>query len=459
MARPSQRCVRTTTTSSCFTSAGVAFTYPWGLPATTDAAVQGWGDNNNIGARYYYIDGYSSFGCWDFTVDTTGSACAGFSQGEVLGNYVYAVTADPNLANCLWSNADSGTRIVPFHATTGALGCPAPASPEVVFPHERTAPRLACEPVPGATAWREFRLTLPPAASRTGFTLVLSDSFGNPVTGWEAIDLGTQGTFANGVVTLNLSALAVASTGASPEFKVITPSGTTNTDAESMRAEVTFDSAPPQLCFDLQVATLSCPSGTGLAQSATPPGLPLTLASRTVVTTSGVASEAAATNNGTVDAVSGCLGTVVGVAEDADGNPVSGVPVLFKTGSTTHATVNTNAAGHAVFTNVYPFLTSASSLEFQSSTSFRPVSQSAIVDLSALVASATVTGSAMTYVAVPPPPPPPVPTTTIPGVTTSTTNPPTTTTAPAASTTTTVPVLDAGGFGAARRGAGASGGC
>ncbi len=434
-------------TGSCYTPTGVAFPYPSGLPATSDAAVQGWGDNNNIGARYYYINGNSSFGCWDFTVDTTGSACAGYSQGQTQGNYVYAVTQDPNNATCLWSNADNANngnpRITPFHANTGTVGCTLPI-PEVTFPHERTAPRLACDPVPGATAWRQFRLTLPTGVTTaSGYTLVISDSDGNTVTGWDNIDLAAQGTYANGAVTLDLVSLAVASTGATPEFKVVTPAGTSDANAQSLRAQVTFDSAPPQLCFDLQVATLSCPTGlTGIAPSATPPGLPLSLVSTTLVTTSGVASSASATNDGTVGPVSGCVGTVVGIAIDASGNPVRDVPVALKTGSTTHATVYTNAAGHAVFTNVYPFATSASALQFLSSGSFQPVDPITTIDLAALTATGTVTGSAMTYA---PTATPALPLVNIPVPTTSATTLPTTptTTAPPRSTTTVPPTTTA----------------
>ena len=419
--------------NSCFTPAGAAFPYPSGLPATSDAAVEGWGDNNNIGARYYYINGNKSFGCWDFTLDTTGSACAGYSQGQVLGTYVYAVTADPTIRNCLWSNADNGTRITPFNAVTGAVGC-TQSSPEVTFPHERTAPRLACEPVPGATAWREFRLTLPPATTATGYSLVVRDSNGIVVPGWDSVDLGTQGTFANGIVSLDLSSLSVVSTGATPEFTVITANGTTDTEAEGLRAQVVFDSAPAQLCFDLQVATLRCPLGTGIASSATPSALPMSVTSRTLVTASGLATQASSTNDGTMGATSGCLGTVVGVAVDGNGNPVAGVPVSFKTGATTHATVNTGDDGRAVFTNVYPFLVSTSTLEFTSSSTFRPVSESAVVSLAALTATSTVTGSAVTYerTVVLPAPASSTPTTTpaMPTSTTTTTPRTPTTTAP-----------------------------
>lgn len=436
-------------TSSCYTPAGVAFPYPSGLPSTSNAAVEGWGDNNNIGARYYYINGNSSFGCWDFTVNTAGSACAGYSQGQTQGNYVYAVTQDPNNATCLWSNADNAgngnPRITPFNANTGTVGCTLPI-PEVTFPPERTAPRLACEPVPGATAWRQFRLVLPGGAvSAANYTLEISDSSGNPVPGWSSVDLGTQGTFANGVVTLNLSSLSVASTGATPEFKVITPPGTSDATAQLLRARVTFDSAPPQLCFDLQIATLSCPSGEGIAASATPPGRSVSLVSTTLVTTSGVPSSASANYGGAMGPVTGCLGTVVGVARDAAGNPVRDVPVALKTGATTHATVLTNAAGHAVFTNVYPFLTSASALHFQASGSFLPIDPVTTVDLTALTAGSTVTGSAMTYAPTATPALPlvnlpvqttPSTTTTVPAPTTTTpptTTPPTTVAPPASS--------------------------
>jgi LPXTG-motif cell wall-anchored protein len=244
------------------------------------------------------------------------------------------------------------------------------------------------------------------------------------------------------VLTLNLSSLSTASTGASPEFRVVTPDGTSDATALLLTAEVTYESAPPELCFELVVAQ-NCPAAVGVAPAAAVPAEPVALVSQTVVTVSGVATPGQATVPGTVGDLAGCLGTVVGVAVDGDGDPVAGVPVSFTTGSTTHATVNTDANGHAVFTNVYPFLVSTSALEFKSSSAFRPVSASAVVDLLALTAGNTVTGSAMTYEFAPAIPPPPPTTTTVPASTVpasstpSTSVPPTTVPSPS---TTVVPV-------------------
>jgi len=427
-------------TSSCFTPAGTAFAYPSGLPATSNAAVQGWGDNNNIGARYYYIDGNSSFGCWDFSANTTGTACAGFSQGETLGSYVYSVTADPTIRDCLWSNAHGGMQITPFHATTGALGCPAPSSPEVTFPQQATVPELACSAAQSQMSWRQFRIQNPGNIPNANLTLAVYDSNGIPISGWDSINLGTdqRASTVHGLRVVDLTSLALASTGASPEFRIITASGTTNTDAEALKAVVIYDSAPPQLCFDLTVATLQCPIGVGVASSATPPALPMSVTSRTVVTTSGLATEASSTNDGAMAPISGCLGTVVGLAQTQTGTPVAGVPVQLNTGSTTHATVLTNAAGQAVFTNVYPFLTSASALQFLSSGGFQTIDPVTTVGLAALTAGSTVTGSAMTYASTATAALPlvnlPIPTTT---TTTVPPTPTTTTTVPTPTTTTT----------------------
>lgn len=442
----------------CVNSSGAQYALPSGLAsALTSYPMTGlhrnYGSVATSGTRLYWGGGpeegspdINKYGvCFDFA-DPTTPVCTGFTPTKTLSRNLYATVVDPVNPNCIWGNGDNG-KISSFNATTGRGGCTLPI-PEVTFPQEAITPELACQAQQSQMVWREFRLDASASAiPLSDLTLEVYDSNGATISGWNAINLGSGDSrlaASNGVVTVNLATLAVASTGASPEFRVVTAAGTLEANAQLLTAGVVFDSAPPQLCFDLQVATLSCPTGlTGIAPSATPPGLPLSLVSTTLVTTSGVASSASATNDGTVGPVSGCVGTVVGIAIDASGNPVRDVPVALKTGSTTHATVYTNAAGHAVFTNVYPFATSASALQFLASGSFQPVDPITTVDLSSLSATGTVTGSAMTYA---PTATPALPLVNIPVPTTSpATVPPVTTTAPPRSTTTTtVPAPPAG---------------
>lgn len=447
----------------CVDSSGTQYALPSGLnTALTTYPINGlhasFGSVTTIGTKLYWGGGSGSLNgtsyklglCFDFA-DPTTAICSGFTPSPTLSHVLYATVADPVNSNCVWGNGDNG-KITSFNATTGSGGCTLPI-PEVSFPHNEIAPEMACGVNGGASVWREFTLSVPAAVSVSGLTLRVFDSSGATISGWNAIDLGLYGSDARlswnagtRVMTVDLASLSPVSTGASPEFRVVTADGTTESDALLLDASLTYDSPPPQLCFNLTVAQ-NCPALSGVAPAATVPAEPLALVSTSTVTASGVATVASASNPGTVADISGCLGTVVGVALDESGDPVAGVPVSFKTGSTTHATVNTNAAGHAVFTNVYPFLVSTSALEFKSSSSFRPVSQSAVVDLLALTAGNTVTGSAVTYMATPnvPPPPPttaPVVATPPSSVPPSTSVPPSSTVPSPSTTVVPVPVVD-----------------
>lgn len=321
-------------TSSCFTPGGESYTYPSGLPATSDSSTAGWGDNYNLGDKYYYVNGYSSFGCWDFS---TNLACAGYSSAT-LGNYVYAVNVDPLDANCLWSNSDNG-QIKPFNATTGVLGC-TPPNGTVDFAPSTFVPRLTCASSDRVTAWKTLTISPPNGILSSDARLTVLNG-GSAVSGWNSIaPVGSQ---------FDLSALTTQLSGPTPTFAVEFLGSTAN-QLTGTSGTLRFEGGAPELCVDLDVQRI-CPSGNGQHSSATVPGAPVGVTTSALVggvTTSASSSASAAP-------VTGCLATLSGsLTETGSNSAVSGAEVSIMTSAGARVATTSAVNGSYSISNMFP---------------------------------------------------------------------------------------------------------
>jgi hypothetical protein len=334
--------------TACWDLTGASGTWPTNLPSeVSSSAVDGWGADLNVGAKFYYLDGDSA-ACFDFV---TGDLCAGYS-GATLGGYTYAITVDPTRDWCLWSNSDEG-QIVTFDPATGASPC-SPPRPTIVFPYTATIPRLSCSEASRVLTWGDVTFT--PALGQSVSTARLSvlDSAGNPIAGWQDKTLSVGGT-------LDLSSLSVADTGIHPSFQVY---NTNDSDPSGATAVFAYTGSEPQLCSTVDAVDVqpACPTGVGSGSADFPrAGLAVSFGSRTSIATNGGTAVVENTNdaiNGDQLLASQCLATIEGyVYRHRDGtNPVAGMTVslIDPTDSHTVATTVTDLNGWYTFEDIYP---------------------------------------------------------------------------------------------------------
>ena len=305
--------------STCFGPDGSSQTYPSDIPeALTNSAgwpEDDWGDNYNLGDRYYFQSQTQedTYDCYDFA---TMEACAGFT-GSVLGGYVYALRVDPEDSNCLWSNSNQGA-IIPFNATTGEIGC-VPDDATVELTADVFVPQLQCASDDRAVAWDEIILDLPEGVNAEDARLTVLDGEGEAVSGWsdkEPVD----GAF-------DLAALTVADTGTEPTFRIVF-AGYTADNLDGIEGTLHYSGGAPELCIDL-TAQAVCPSGNGQVESDVVTGTPIEVDS-TIVFFDGTDDETSTPliSSATADEHTDCFGTISGtLRQDLTDDPVAGVKI------------------------------------------------------------------------------------------------------------------------------------
>jgi len=223
------------------------------IPAWNTFNAGQWAELNN---RIYLnkgpdIDASNDVYCFDFT---TAADCVGFS-GANVGTQIYAITTDPNVPDCLWTNGNAG-QITTFNGTTGLAGC-AVGSPVARMPYSAVTPRMSCSEAGRVTQWTaihfgvptgitvgsggNLRVTLYDLTSGTetaisGFTNIPVDSSGNI----DLTPLNTAGGTAVKRATIELTAGAVSGALLS-----------------SVTADVQYQADAPQLCLTL-LAKATC---------------------------------------------------------------------------------------------------------------------------------------------------------------------------------------------------------
>lgn len=296
------------------------------------------------GTRIIWSDGRWPGGgqvnCYDTSLSSgAGAACANFP----VNHSAYTATLDAQNINCIWTNTDSGT-IATIDAVTGGSTCTTPPS-VAEFSAPVIVPRLACSSASSIQSWRTFKLTSPAASTYSTATLTVLTSSGAIIPGWNRISI----TGANRSV--DLSSLAVSTSGLSPRFKVALANKTTT---DLIGGEVTVVGGAPELCVPLQ-AVAWCPSGPQRIAGA------LSAPAAIQVTTTGEAQPQSGptevfTNSVASVSVSApsdasCLGTLAGTATMASNSAAvpNALMRLVSSSGTVLATTTTDAQGNYTF--------------------------------------------------------------------------------------------------------------
>jgi hypothetical protein len=242
---------------TCITDAGLSVAMPTGF-ATWAAAhpLPVWNTQENAGewavqGRKLYFpvrmvgnnDNTTNVACWDSATD---ALCSGFS-GVGVGNQIYAVAPDPQNANCVWTNGNTG-QITSFNATTGIAGCSSSTS-LVEMTYQTLAPRFGCVESKRVYTWVSAQFTGTTAVQIGDLKITMLDSNSTAIAGW--IDRTVDGTG-----LLALTGLTTAQTGMRPTMQITSAdSNDTPSQLEEIFGAITFTAETPQLCFVLKAVT------------------------------------------------------------------------------------------------------------------------------------------------------------------------------------------------------------
>ena len=331
----------TSSTELTGTHAGTAFMSYLSTRMTTTITPK---NGVTAGSRVYWSDGAWPGGgkiyCWDKSLSSgTGAACANWP----VNVSAYTATVDAQNQNCIWTNTDSGA-ITTIDAITGGSTCTTPP-PVAEFSAPVIVPRLACSNAASIQQWGSFKLTAPAASTYSTANLTVLTATGSVLPGWNRVSIPA------GSRTVDLSSLAVSTSGTAPRFRVTLNDKTTN---DAISAEVVAIGDAPQLCLPLQTVA-ACPAGPARIAGALATPSPIT------VTGSGSAQPAVGPLeqfNSAVASVSvsapsdaSCLGTISGTATmQSTATPVAGALVrLVNSSGAVVATATTDASGNYTF--------------------------------------------------------------------------------------------------------------
>ncbi|MBN1210297.1 MAG: hypothetical protein JXB05_35925 [Myxococcaceae bacterium] len=260
--------------------------------------------------------------CWDMATD---ALCAPAFPITIPSHYTTVL--DPEDPDCLWTNGDDGI-IRNFKISTGAPGCGG-GPPRISFKASVSIPRLSCDPESRVYQYKSFKLIAPNPTQYTSATLTVRDSNGVPIAGWTGVPIPSE----NPIV--DLTALSPAVAGSTPTFDVAA-AGFTQLDVVPVGEFRVTTGSPPQLCWDLAVPPLTCPTLPGLAgnDTAGPRSTPVT-AKGSFTTDTGTTPFTDQVLDATVDAnppnFDNCGGTRLRatVVSLKDGSPISGATVFL----------------------------------------------------------------------------------------------------------------------------------
>lgn len=292
------------------------------------------------GTRIYWADGAWPGGgkiyCWDMSlISVDGAPCPSWP----VNVSAYTATIDAQNPNCIWTNTDSGA-ITTIDAVTGGSTCTTPP-PVAEFSAPLVVPRLACTASDSIQEWRTLKLTAPLATTYSTAKLTVLTSAGVAIPGWSNITIPANTRM------VDLSTLAIATSGLSPRFRV-SLADKTSTDAISV--EVTAVGEAPQLCVPLQTVA-TCPTAPArIAGSVPAPDAIVVSGTGEAQPQSGSAEQFSPTSvNVTVSGPSDstCLGTINGVATMASSSTaVAGATVrLIGSNGSVIATTTTDSNG------------------------------------------------------------------------------------------------------------------
>ncbi len=280
------------------------------------------GNGSSVGTKAAWSTTPYRTTCWDMATDTK---CADAFPINVPS--IYTTVLDPENPDCLWTNGDDGI-IRNWRISTGTAGCGG-GPPRISFKAAVSIPRLSCDPASRVYQYKSFKLLAPNPTQYTSARLTVRDSNGVPIAGWTNLPIPSSNS------TVDLTALSPAVTGSEPNFDIAAEGLTDTTIVPRGEFRVTTG-APPQLCWDLSVPPLTCPTGPGLAgnDSAGPQSTAVT-ARGSYTTNAGTTAFTDQVLNSTVDAnppnFGNCGGTrlratVVSLKDDS---PVAGARVFL----------------------------------------------------------------------------------------------------------------------------------
>ena len=252
-------CVRRVTTTSpagsptCFTLAGATMTGNSAIASTwtqTTTSENASGSAITVGSRVLWGNGdytNASVVAKVFCSDAATSAeCTGWPLAP-YGNY--AIVVDPANDGCFWTNSHAG-RIAQVNTAGGATcaGIP-PTSATFAATSLVATQRVRCT---GGPAWGALSLTSPAQGTYATATLTVLTAGSAVVTSggttWQNVPIVAG--------TLDLSNLAQADTGTSPQF-IVNFTGRTNSD--DIATTITAPASAPQLCTTLTAQEATCP--------------------------------------------------------------------------------------------------------------------------------------------------------------------------------------------------------
>ncbi len=334
---------------SCYDLTGAAVSMPAALAALLSAKpfgeMTGWAQFGFTGTRQYWFTGWNAPPvCWDWA---TGAACAGFQTSTSIGSSRYAIVVDPLDDSCLWSNGDDG-QIKPFDGITGTAGC-RPSDPTVVLPYTAAVPQLSCTEAGRVRGWQSITLSAPAGLALSSLRLTMRTESGTAVSGYSNLTPDSAGA-------IDLSALAVATSGTRPSFEVRAVGGT-DAQARGITGAIRYTSDPPQLCVKLTVRR-DCPTAAAVHPGATVPVGDLTLGGSATATAGGSSTTTPLTVGVSRAAMTGCLGDLAGTVTRAAGGastPLGGVTVrLIGPGGAVLATTTTASDGTYAVAHLTP---------------------------------------------------------------------------------------------------------
>ena len=325
--------------------------------ATGNSAIYGYNNTPQVaGSRVYWSNMLwhnsqpnAKLTCWDASLNNGSGGICTFTTTSL--NYVqdetYAITVDPDNANCVWTNDDNGN-IESFDMVTGTANCPVPTDAVVEIPYNVAAPRFSCAEVGRIRQWDSITVDAPVGVTKSTLKITVKRN-GISLVGWSNRNPDSNGR-------LDLSSLPVSATGTQPKFEITAP-GLTTAQAADITGEVKYLSDAPQLCLNLTPLAY-CPTGVGVAPSAT-----LTRPADTVqISVTNTASSASQTfadsESVSRSSIANCTGNVNGnVSRSTGSGPVAianGTVVLKDSNNTIVASTTTDSSGNYSFSVMYP---------------------------------------------------------------------------------------------------------